>query len=85
MQKKILQLDASCTPPTGDLARKPGMFPDWESNWQPFGLQAGTQCTEPYEPGQYTHTFYHSVFLRSKLKIREDSNLQDSKLQIKYN
>ena len=23
---------ASCTPPTGDLACKPGMFPDWESN-----------------------------------------------------
>ena len=22
-----------------DLARNPGMCPDWESNWQPFGLQ----------------------------------------------
>ena len=26
-------------PPTGDLARHPGMCPDWESNQQPFGLQ----------------------------------------------
>ena len=26
-------------PPTGDLARNPGMCPDWESNQQPFGLQ----------------------------------------------
>ena len=27
-------------PPTGDLARNPGMCPDWESNWQAFGSQA---------------------------------------------
>ena len=27
----------SCVPPTGDLARNPGMCPDWESNQQPFG------------------------------------------------
>ena len=43
---------ASHVPPTGDLARNPGMCPDWESNRQPFGLQASTQSTEPYQPGQ---------------------------------
>ena len=37
-------------PPTGDLAGSPGMCPDWESNLQPFGLQAGTQSTEPHQP-----------------------------------
>ena len=26
--------------PTGDLTCSPGMCPDWESNWQPFGSQA---------------------------------------------
>ena len=31
---------ASHAPPTGDLAHNPGICPDWESNWQPFGLQA---------------------------------------------
>ena len=31
-------MDASCEPPSGDLAYNPGMCPDWESNWQPFGL-----------------------------------------------
>ena len=31
---------ASHTPPTGDLAHKLGMCPDWESNQWPFGLQA---------------------------------------------
>ena len=35
---------------TGDLAHNPGMCPDWESNWQPFGLQARTQSTEPHQP-----------------------------------
>ena len=39
---------ASHMPPTGDLARNPGMCPDWESNWRPFGSQAGTHSTEPH-------------------------------------
>ena len=49
---------ASHTPPTGDLACNPGMCPDWESNQRPFGSQAGTQSTEPHQPGL---TFYNSV------------------------
>ena len=40
-----------CASPTGDLARNPGMYPEWESNWQPFGSQACTQSTEPHWPG----------------------------------
>ena len=43
---------ASHVPPTGDQACNPGMCPDWESNWQLFGLQSGTQSTEPQQPGQ---------------------------------
>ena len=30
---------ASCVFPTGDLACNPGVYPDWESNQQPFGSQ----------------------------------------------
>ena len=41
-------------PPTGDLACNPGMCPYWELNQQPFGLQAGTQSTEPHRPGLKT-------------------------------
>ena len=37
---------ASSTPPTGDLAHNPGMCPDWEANWLPFGSQAHAQSTE---------------------------------------
>ena len=43
----------SCMPPTGDLARTPGMYPDQELNWQPFGSQAGTQSTKPHQPRLY--------------------------------
>ena len=42
---------ASHMAPTGDLARNPGMCPDWEWNLWPFGSQADTQSTEPHQPG----------------------------------
>ena len=37
--------------PNGDQAHNAGMGPDWESNWRPFSLQAGTQSTESCQPG----------------------------------
>ena len=40
-------------PPTGDLACNPGMCRDWESSQRPFGFQAGTQSTEPHQPGLF--------------------------------
>ena len=46
---------ASRTSTTGDLAHNPGMYPDWESNWRPFGSQASTQSTEPHQPGQISY------------------------------
>ena len=49
--KKHLCVVASHTPPTGDLAYNPGRYPDWELNQQPFASQAGTQSTEPHQPG----------------------------------
>ena len=42
---------------TGDLACKPGMCPDWESNWRLFGSQASTQSTEPHQPGPLNAVF----------------------------
>ena len=41
------------TCPVLDLAPNPGMRPDWESNWRPFGSQAGTQSTEPHQPRHF--------------------------------
>ena len=38
--------------PLGTWPCDPGMYPDWESNQQPFGLQASAQSTEPCQPGQ---------------------------------
>ena len=43
---------ASHTPPTGVPACNRGMCPDWELNQQPFDSQAGTESTEPHQPGQ---------------------------------
>ena len=53
---------ASRTLPTGDLTRNSGMCPDWESNQEPFGLQANAQSTEPHQPGQkqdFEEVFVH--------------------------
>ena len=34
-----------------NLAHNTSMCPDWELNQLPFGSQAGTQSTEPHQPG----------------------------------
>ena len=54
---EIHQLVASHTPPTGDLARNPGVCYDWESNQWPFSSQVGSQSTEPHQPGQDENLF----------------------------
>ena len=45
------QLVATCRPQTGDPAHNPGIGPDHKLNQQPFRPQAGTQFTEPHQPG----------------------------------
>ena len=45
---------ASLAPPTGDLAHNPSMCFDWELNRPPVSSQAGSQSTEPHQPG---HSF----------------------------
>ena len=42
---------ASRMPPFGNVARNPGMCPDWESNPRPFSLQGNAQSTEPHQLG----------------------------------
>lgn len=36
--------------PSWGLGPNPGTCPEWESNWQAFGLQVGTHFSEPYQP-----------------------------------
>ena len=48
---------ASCAPPTGDLACNPGMCPDWESNWWPFGSRPALN------PLSHTSQGYPTVFI----------------------
>ena len=58
---------ASHTPPTGDLVHNPGMYPDWELNRGPFSSQAGTQATEPHQPGPCTTTVMGVIMLRPRV------------------
>ena len=53
-REKHQHVVASSAPPTGDPARNPGMCPDWELNWRPFGSQASTRSTEPHQPGLFS-------------------------------
>ena len=48
----------SRAPCTEDLACNPGMCPDWESNWQPFGSQP------TLNPLSYTSQDSKIVFLK---------------------
>ena len=41
---------ASQMPLTGGLAHNPGLCPDWEWSWRPFGSQASARSTEPQQP-----------------------------------
>ena len=61
---------ASHAPPTGDLTHNPGMCPDWESNQWPFVSQAGTQSTEPHQPGLFTLWFLNPY--SSGLVVKKD-------------
>ena len=45
----------SHAPPTGDLACNPGLCPDWELNWGPFGSQASTESIEPHQSGNSSY------------------------------
>ena len=61
-EEKHQYVVASYTPSTGILSCNPGVCPDWESDWQPFGLQVGTQSTEPHQPGHLICSFKINVF-----------------------
>ena len=56
---------ASRIPPAGLLVHNPGLFPNWELNPLPFGLQAGTQSTELHQPG--LHPVFNNILLNKKL------------------
>lgn len=63
--KKKHLLAASCATSTGDQACNQGMWPDWESNQQPFRAWDDTQPTVPSWPGH--NCFPFSVDLQKPL------------------
>ena len=78
-------------PPTGDLARNPGMCPAWESSQRPFGSQASTQSTEPHQPGPFCLFFknwllcYLLLFCSSSLYILGTDKFICIYVYIRYN
>ena len=59
MYKRYIDLGLSHAPNWGGtLPHNPGTCPDWESNWQLLGLQAGTQPIEPHQPGRTPFSFF---------------------------
>ena len=64
MERNIsVWLPLTCPSP-GDLTYNPGMCPDWESNWHPFGSQASAQSTEPHQSGQKFCGFFFFFFFK---------------------
>ena len=64
---------ASCMPPTGGLAHNPGMCPDWDLNWRPFGLQAHAQSTELHQPDQMCYKYLLTVMILSSSYLHYNS------------
>ena len=58
---------------TGDLASHPGMCPDWELNWWPFGSQASAQSTELHQPVLFFFIKWKIVYIRIGRKAWENS------------
>ena len=67
---------ASHTSPAGDLAHNPCRCPDWESNRRPFSLKAGTQPTEPHQPGQPFFSFPLLCFLHFSYDSKRKTHYQ---------
>ena len=57
-------------PLLGNLAHNPGICPDWESNWRPFGSQTSTQSTEPYQPGLSSKSGV-ALLLRAQISLEQ--------------
>ena len=67
---------ASCTHFTGDLARNPGMCPDWESNQRPFDSQTSTQPLRHTSQGQFAILFTAGGQIESPTWIHSDPVLR---------
>ena len=57
----------------------PGMYPVWELNQQPFGSQAGTQSTEPHQPGHILMTYPDHTNESQTSLIRKQPNKKKAK------
>ena len=57
-------------PPTGAPACNPGMCPDWESNWQPFGLQPALNPLSYTSQGELLLSCSNDIMIMENGKVR---------------
>ena len=57
-------------PLAGDPACNPGMCPDWESNWQPFGLQPALNPLSYTSPGELLLSCSNDIMIMENGKVR---------------
>ena len=62
----------SCAPYWGP-GLQPRHVPDWESNQQPFDLQAGAQPTEQHQPGPELLLIDIHYYIQSLQQLKEAS------------
>ena len=62
---------ASHVAPTGDLACIPGMCPDWESDWQPFGSQLALNPLSYTSQGKMFAVLIQQACVNSLHSLRE--------------
>ena len=72
---------ASCTPPTGDLAHNPGLWPDWESDQQPFGFTGQHSihwATPARAENMISKVSWRNKCLRIAVKIKEKTFVKEN-------
>ena len=61
---------ASRVPHTRDQARNPGVCPDWESYWQPFGLQPALNPLSYTSQGELLLSCSNDIMIMENGKVR---------------
>ena len=65
---------ASCMSPTENLARNPGMCPDWESNSDPLVCRPGLSPLSHTSQGQIRPIYYVQNYMRNFVKQNNNNN-----------
>ena len=80
-ERNIDQLPLTHPLQWGGQSHTPGMYLDWELNWQPFSLQDDAQPTEPHQSG---HRLCYGVLRASTCMGNHHHNTSEKPLLISF-